>query len=250
MRERALENLQRAYQDTWSEDEIKAILAKGQRMLMWSDNDIAADFTNLRDENGNQAYHPELLRCAMKCYRRYQRQLWDPICEGNLPERGCPVEEWQFRRFGALGVFMIDMRGGRITSQGQVLGDCPIMSERQRAAFADALGSPGLMGLIVASEIPFITDAPADIRRKVETDGLLYLKDHWTYNVSELAWLLEAVFDWRAAVQGREVLLLGGDIHAGAESAIHDKITGTAIRQVTTSPVTGQPMPFLPASQG
>jgi len=246
-RERSLVKLQDAYRHTWSEDETKVVLAKGQRMMIWSDRDVAADFTVLAKggENLRQIYHEELVKSAMKCYRRYQRQLWDPVCEGNLPERCHPVEEFQFRTFGPLGVFLIDMRGGRLTSSGQVT-EGPIMTQRQRAAFSQALATPGMTGLIVGSEQPFVGDSPEEIKKKVAADpcGLSYLREQWPYNFDELVWLLEAVFAWKDEAPGRDVLMVSGGANTGVESVIHDRKGNATIRHVTTSPITSRTRPF------
>ena len=62
--------------------------------MIWSDNDVANDFTTLKDQAGAQAYPPaflqsgtdtragvwisQVLRAGIEMYREYQRQLWDP----------------------------------------------------------------------------------------------------------------------------------------------------------------------------
>ena len=46
--------------------------------MIWSDNDVANDFTTLKDQNGDQAYPAPFLRAGIEMYRQYQRILWDP----------------------------------------------------------------------------------------------------------------------------------------------------------------------------
>jgi len=250
MRDKAMDKLQAAYRDTWTEDERKIVLAKAQRMMLWSDNDVATDFTVLKDTYGDQVYPKELLRVAMKCYRKYQRQLWDPLCEGELPDKGQPIEEWQFRTFGRLGVFLIDMRGNNINSSGQIL-EGPIMSDRQRNAFIRALATPGMTGIIVGSEVPFVGESHPTIRKKIASVPTLgFLKNYWPYHIEELVWVLESLFEWKASRPGREVLMLGGDAHIGVESTIADRKTAQTIRHFTTSPLTNNPSNFYPELQG
>ena len=67
---------------------------------------------------------------------------------------------------------------------------------------------------------------------------------HWPYNLAELTWLLDLCFGWKAAAPGREVILLGGDIHVGVDSLITDEHTRTSIRHLTTSPITNNPGVF------
>ena len=95
----------------------------------------------------------------------YQRQLWDPDCVTHiekveaLPE----VEEWHFHRYGSCGIFLIDMRGNRIGSDG-VQKEGTILSAKQRAAIEQAFAENGLTCMLVCSEIPFVGDSPEAIR--------------------------------------------------------------------------------------
>merc|ERR1712187_145218 len=77
-----------------------------------------------------------------------------------------------------------------------------------------------------------------------------FLKDHWPYQIDELTWLLDLCFSWRAAVAGREVVLLGGDIHVSVDSEITDSETRQTLRHITTSPITNSVGKFWPALEG
>ena len=57
------------------------ILARVPNLMIWSDNDVANDFTTLKTESGDQFYHGSFLRCGMMAFREYQRRLWDPDCK-------------------------------------------------------------------------------------------------------------------------------------------------------------------------
>ena len=59
--------------------------------------------------------------------------------------------------------------------------------------------------------------------------------------LGEAAWLFDVLFEWKAARPGREVLLLGGDIHVGVESVLRDARTGLSIRSISASPITNRP---------
>ena len=73
--------------------------------------------------------------------------------------------------------------------------------------------------IILASEIPFVGDDPETIQEKAEQVD--FLKDHWPYNINDLERLLDLSFKWKNQDEdGREVLLLGGDIHCGVTSVI------------------------------
>jgi len=179
----------------------------------------------------------------------YQRQLWDTECllGQKALESLEEVEEWHFHIYGPCGVFLIDMRGNRISSHG-VQKEGPIMSLRQRAAIEQAFSTSNLSCMILASEIPFVGDSPEAIRERVKDTP--FLVDHWPYQLNELTWLLDLCFGWKNAVSGREVIMLGGDIHVSVDSLISDQLTGQTIRHITTSPITNHVCEYYPDLTG
>ena len=66
--------------------------------------------------------------------------------------------------------------------------------------------------------------------------------------------LLDLCFSWKEEGEqngaGRDVLLIGGDIHCGVTSVIRDDETGLQINHLTTSPVTNHVCKFFPPSSG
>eukprot|EP01062_Namystynia_karyoxenos_P025341 TRINITY_DN19957_c0_g1_i1.p1 TRINITY_DN19957_c0_g1~~TRINITY_DN19957_c0_g1_i1.p1 ORF type:complete len:882 (+),score=242.94 TRINITY_DN19957_c0_g1_i1:86-2647(+) len=245
LRQKSIGRLRDAYRDTWTFPGVRRALAHASHLMLWSDNDVANDFTVLKSAHDpqKQAYPAGLLRCAMEVYREYQRQLWDT----DLGELSDPVEEWHFHVYGRVGVFMIDMRGSRINAKGEQLTG-PILTPAQRKAMEDAFKDPQLSCMLVCSEIPYVGDSPEIIHKKAEK--FVFLEDHWPYHVEELKWLLDLCFDWRSAKEGREVALIGGDIHVGVESAIKDSKTGATIMCITTSPITNHVCGFFPDLSG
>ncbi|KAH0486568.1 MAG: hypothetical protein KVP17_003430 [Porospora cf. gigantea B] len=247
MKKRALDQLRESYRETWNQPHCEPTLAAVANHMIWSDNDVANDFTTMKDANGRQAYTPDFLQCAMKVYREYQAQLYNPKCKGFLPRKDDPIDELQFHRYGPCGVLMLDMRGNRITSEGVQKWDT-IMSDRQWSAVRKAFETTGLSLMIVGAEIPFVGDSPADIKKKAEKVD--FLRDHWPYSEEELTQLLVLCFDWKNAAPGREVVMLGGDIHVGVNSVIYDDLTGLEIKQITTSSITNHVCPFFPPLEG
>ena len=47
----------------------KEVLSNTSNVMIWSDNDVANDFTTLKNESGDQAYHPKFLVCGMEAYK-------------------------------------------------------------------------------------------------------------------------------------------------------------------------------------
>ena len=265
---RAFKKLQEAYRATWSNSQgIAEALAHSSHLMLWSDNDVANDFTILRKPDGTQAYSPQYLRVAMTVYQYYQRQLRDPKYPVALPgakagtEPHVPsvspsnVEEGLFQLYGKCGLILIDSRGHRIQPNGELVAatldgvEEPMMSEHMRKMIDDAFATPGLSCLLVCSDIPFVGDSPEACAKKV--DKFPFLKDHWPYpggNLKELTWLLDKCFAFKKG--GGEVVMVGGDIHCGVDSQINDSTTGTTIRHITTSSVTNHVCGFYPELEG
>ena len=102
--------------------------------------------------------------------------------------------------------------------------------------------------IIIASEVPFVGDDPVSIQEKAKKVD--FLKDHWPYNVEELVRVLDKCFAWKSEDSGREVLMLGRDIHCGVTSDIRDRETELTIQHLTTSPITNHVCRYFPELEG
>lgn len=192
---------------------------------------------------------------GMDIYRSYQRSLWNPAWRAEQADNAA-VEEWSFRRYGPFGIFMVDMRGSRVAPDGTLYDVAPdgtlppILSERQKASIKTAFASDGLTCMLICSEIPFIGEDPNTVKQKAEIPRFVFLKSHWVHALEDLLWMLDTCFEWKAAVPGRELLMLTGDIHVGVDSTITDTSTGHQIRHLTTSPITNEVKAFFTSREG
>ena len=228
------------------------LMKRVSNLMIWSDNDVANDFTTRKAEDGSQMYHPRFLQCGMGAYREYQRRLWDPECSHDLEEE---VEEWHSHVYGNVGIFMCDLRGNRINGGGVQMSDNSLLSDKQWSDLKNFFQNPELRVIVVCSEIPFIGDEPGAVKKTVEdVPSLAFLRDHWPFNDSELVRLLDLCFGWKHKYEDdgikREVLLISGDIHCGVTSIVRDSETGMQITQLTTSPVTNHVCKFFPKLEG
>ena len=73
MMNRGRELWREKYRSNFNKEFKKDISAAVSNLMIWSDNDVANDFTTLKLENGEQAYHSKFLKCGMEVYREYQR---------------------------------------------------------------------------------------------------------------------------------------------------------------------------------
>ena len=77
MKKRGRALLAKKYRETWNKKATRSSLQQGCHLMIWSDNDVANDFTTMKDQSGEQAYPPAFLQVGIEMYRDYQRLLWD-----------------------------------------------------------------------------------------------------------------------------------------------------------------------------
>jgi hypothetical protein len=241
------------YRKVFSRSGKQEVLANTSNLMVWSDNDVANDFTTMKTAEGQQKYHPQFLVCGMRVYREYQRRLWDPLCS-TAPPAGTFTAEWHSHVYGPVGIFMMDLRGNRIDHAGHQMSERPLISDEQWTDLETFFARPELRVIILCSETPFLGDEPTVCQEKVAADpvNMAFLRDHWPFNEAELLRLLDLCFSWKVAGQHirREVLLLGGDIHCGVTSVVRDEHTGLQIDHLTASPVTNHVCKFFPPNEG
>merc|ERR1711915_797605 len=63
MKKRARALLRKKYRETWNKKMTRSSLQQGSHLMIWSDNDVANDFTTLKDQEGEQAYPAAFLQC-------------------------------------------------------------------------------------------------------------------------------------------------------------------------------------------
>ena len=107
------------YRSTFAKPYKKEISAMVSNVTIWSDNDVANDFTTMKNKSGAQAYHPMFIQCGMEVYREFQRRLWDVDAPGAISEDE-EVKEWHSHIYGdgKVGIFVFDLRGNRIKPDG------------------------------------------------------------------------------------------------------------------------------------
>ena len=249
MMNRGKELWRQIYRDGFSNKYKQEVLSKTSNLMIWSDNDVANDFTTMKRQDGSQAYHPNFLKCGMEMYRDYQRRLWDSEC---LPENSEVVEEWHSHIYGnKVGIFLFDLRGNRITPEGEQQSDNSLLSEAQWAAFEEFMANPDLRAVILCSETPFLGEEPSVCQAKVADNPKFdFLKDHWYYNEEELLKLMDICFAWKGDSSQRDLILVAGDIHCGVTSIITDEESGLQINHYTTSPITNHVCDFFPDLNG
>jgi hypothetical protein len=186
-----------------------------------------------------------MLYLAHQVYREYQRQLHDVDFE-NDPT----TDEFHFHKWGSTGVFINDMRGNRISPKGEQLKN-PIMNDRQWDAITKFIADPEIKNLIVAAEIPYVSNSPEEAKAGAKNPNTYFLEEHWSYHDDELVRLFNMLFDWKNHDKhGRDLVLLGGDIHVGVTSTVKDAKSGVEVIHLTTTPISNHVCAFFPKLQG
>ena len=82
MMNRGREIWRQKYRTNFDKQFKKDILMSTSNLMIWSDNDVANDFTTLKTEDDEPAYHPNFIKCGMETYRDYQRylQIFSILC--------------------------------------------------------------------------------------------------------------------------------------------------------------------------
>lgn len=233
--QQARNRLSDVYRFTWGLPYTRKVFAHIPHFMIWSDNDIFNDFTIAEGAS------PLLIKLGQQCYRLYQRALWDE----DIHDDQHHSEEQHFHKYGNLGIMMLDMRGNRVDVEGNTFPENPIIGENQWSQIEAMLADDEVKVIMCCSEIPFISDPPEVV--KAGAKKIPFLADHWAFNDNELFKLLDSLSDWKAAGNGsRDVILVGGDIHVGHTTVLHDNKNNLDIKQITTSPVTNHVCEFFP----
>ncbi len=237
------------YRAAWNHLPMQSVLRNASNLMLWDDHEVTDDWgdkQNFADPNSTEHM---VARCAWQVYREYQRQLWDD----DAVKKPITVEghEGHLQVWEHTAALFVDVRGGRAfqmydrRSTNPGVPD-PYLGTTQWQAILDALSpSSGplesIEKLLVVCPVPLVFFPPAIARDVVVRAIADDIRGHWCHTPyqEEQHRLLSALRNWQAGRLGREVLLLGGDVHFGCEmSVFHQRDGETPIfRQIVSSPV-------------
>ena len=69
MMRRGRELWRKLYRINFNKPYKKDVLSSTSNLMIWSDNDIANDFTTKKMKSGDPAYHPMFIVCGMEVYK-------------------------------------------------------------------------------------------------------------------------------------------------------------------------------------
>jgi len=180
-------------------------------------------------------YH--LGRIAYYVVNQYQRQLIE-----DLDQKRPTTSDFFHVSFGDVGLMFLDVRGCKTFHRTPEDEQLPMLGVKQWTSIADALSETGTFracrALLVLTPEPvaYVSGTPTMIAGKSVCDDLL---GQWSAekHQPEVPRLMNILSKWKQMHQGREVMILGGDVHEGGWTDIVHAETQSYIRQLTTSAI-------------
>lgn len=208
---------------------FRELLEQTPTLMCWDDHDITEGWGALIDWS---EVDWRVFRAAEATYREYQhtRHLGASVDDRATYEQSF----W----FGDVGFFVLDLRGVRSYAHGRLMGDKQWQAFARFLEEASAREAPTLF---VVAGIPVVHHAPALVRlaervpHKYGTD----LRDRWSAMpiTHERTRFLNLLLDWQSARPERQVVILSGDVHAGAAFTLKSAYAPGRLEQWTASPL-------------
>ncbi len=226
----------RLYRGYFNQPGYRALLEGWPTYLVWDDHDVYQGWGGGQGD----ALDRRIMEGAALAYREYQH--------GRNP--GASLADaapyaYAFG-YGDVGFFVLDDRGARDTAAGVVLGARQWGDLEAFLAASEARGCPTLF---VVASVPLVHFSPAllTLGERLPGGHESGVRERWAQPSlrAERDRLLERLFDWQAAGAARQVILLSGDVHAGAAFRVRRQRGPGRLSQWTSSALTTALTPFL-----
>jgi alkaline phosphatase D len=217
------------YRGYFNVEPFRELLESTPTLMAWDDHDITEGWGALMDWSETDW---RVFRAAEATYREYQHTRH---IGASVDDRA--TYEWSFW-VGNVGFFILDLRGTRSYAHGRLMGDKQWHALLQFLEEATDRETPTVF---IGAGIPVVHHAPALVRlaervpHKYGTD----LRDRWSAVpiTHERTRFLNLLLDWQSAQPGRQVVLLSGDVHAGAAFTVEHPGQPGRLHQWTSSPM-------------
>jgi len=224
-----LELYRDCYRETWGHPSTRAVLANCPNVMIMDDHEIRDDWGDHVDDRNPSSVDHYIARCGYQVFCEYQGQLYDDIeifGDTFLKTKAHRI----FTLNNHVGVLLADMRAARSFSD-PIDDPQVVLGTRQWADIDAALSDDGALGqtdtLIFGAGVPLVflnTKLTESLGNNVKKlDDML---GHWcsAAHKPEQSRLMQALDKWRMAKPGRDVIVLGGDVHVGGYSMIKKKV--------------------------
>ncbi len=222
-----LETYRHLYRGYFNVPGFRALLEEFPTYMTWDDHDI---FDGWGSHLEPTEFDRQLFRAADGAYREYQH-LRNP---GTAADDAAPYD-YRFW-FADVGFYVLDLRGVRDYESGVVIG--PRQFERLDDFLAQATDR-GTSTIFVAASVPVAHFSPrlVQLLEGIPLRGAADVRDRWSSSPfdAERNALLERLFEWQAAVPGRQAVILSGDVHVGAAFRLRRRGGRGTLLQFTSS---------------
>lgn len=225
-----LELYRHFYRGYFNECGFRGILETLPTYMIWDDHEI---LDNWGSDTSTDGYRQRLFPIAEQAYREYQH-LHNPgaAVDDSAPY---PFRFW----YGDVGFLTLDIRSCRDYHRSRVIGD------RQWELLRDFLGEATeqeVSTVFITCTVPVIHFPPSAVCMSDWLQGKKgeNIRDRWdsTHFKQDRNRLLDVLFDWQAGQPRRQVVLLAGDIHAGAAFRVRRRRGRGQVLQWTSSSLT------------
>lgn len=224
-----VEQYRHFYRGYFNQSGFRALLEAFPTHLIWDDHDIYDGWGSLLHRD---AFDVQLFHAAMRAYTEYQL----PHAAGSAIHMLPPFHHHFW--YGDTGFFLFDLRSERDYWAGSLFG------EQQRHDFHDFLqeaGDRGCPTIFIGTSVPVVHFSPLLINafRWLFTSLGNDFRDRWACGPFRpyRDEVLETLFEWQTARPHRQVIILSGDVHAGALFRVTRRHGSGLIRQWTSSPL-------------
>eukprot|EP00397_Hematodinium_sp_SG-2012_P027580 GEMP01028987.1.p1 GENE.GEMP01028987.1~~GEMP01028987.1.p1 ORF type:complete len:528 (+),score=95.61 GEMP01028987.1:97-1680(+) len=229
------------YRKTWGSIATRTVLANVPNIMVYAEQDIAHNFAIRKRVKGSLE---EFI--AMQAYYivgEYQTQLHKDFFEVSANDMG-----YHFHSFGDIGFYLQDIVGCKTFHQDGTKK--PMLGERQWTDFRHALGTGGtfekakILFALMPRPMFFHTEQKTTLQTGLD-DGF---RNMWMNapHVPEATELLDAIVTWKQSAEGREVLLVGGNVMQGGWTNIEldgeNGLPTCTLKQLTTGAMAAEPM--------
>ncbi|KAG0620338.1 hypothetical protein M758_4G208700 [Ceratodon purpureus] len=233
------------YRDTWRHIPTAKCLANCPNLMIYDDHEVRDNWGDIPEDWDSSCAEFFVARCAWIVSMEYERQLHEDVDFLSVDQI---KQDFHFHVVGGVGLMFLDIRGSR-TFHRVNDDDKKYLGSLQWNAIEKALRPDGIFGearaLLVCSPAPLVFLEPRITQSAAHAIPRLEdFKGHWSFgeHIKEQILMIDSLSNWKSSGTGREVLVLGGDVHCGGHSVIM-KNHKILFRQLTTSAIANVPLP-------
>jgi len=211
-----LELLRNEFRQTWSIPSVRETLAKIPSLTIFDDHEVRDDWGYIDTDwdFSSQDFYYGLL--ARQVYYEYERQLREDIDFNNIDNI---TTEYYYEVLNGIGFYFMDYRGIRTWHRNYSQMNGMQIGETQWQ-YLDQLLEPtnGTLAdvksffLVSPLTVVFLVEALVKIGYFSNNDA----QESWSFGyLDEQARLLDLLRNWKLGRDGRELVILDGDVHMG-----------------------------------